>query len=245
MADTKAKTSQLDTSKPFNLLGTMAISMEPVLIKLIQRLCLDEPALKGKEDEMIQRYIHGDEKAWKKMVKKFKPKSTRSKSGYTIFLSDPVNIEKIKKNNSDKMMKELNPNKGDSWKNLRKNNEEMFNRYNNVAKLFNHKLIDFDDSNKEQIRTLIKTWMYEKSIDELNELLKNIKEPIKKEKKEKKEKKDKKEKKQKKEKKDKKKEKKVKKPIVDSDDEEQNKKEKKEYESDDSSIFDVNDTQAI
>lgn len=252
MAESNPPTISSNNNKPFNLLGSMAISMEPVLTQLIHRMCADEESLKGKEEEMIQRYIHNNDKAWKKMVNKFKPKSTRSKSGYTIFLSDPVNIDKIKKENSTKMMKELNPSKGDKWKELRTNNTPLFQRYNKVAQLFNHKLIEFDDNNKEQVRNLIKTWMYDKSLEEVDNLLSNIK-PIEKKKKAKKEKKVKvKKEKIKKEKKEKK-EKKIKKRrlLLDSDDEEEDNNQTQEIQEtivdsdfeNESSEFDVNATQ--
>lgn len=185
---TQTTTTTTSFTKPFNLLGSMAMQQTPVYVELLQRICQDYPDMKGKEEEMIEKYIHKDSKVWKRMVNKLKPKSTRSKSGYTIFLSDPVNIDKIKKANSDKMMKELNPKKGDRWKKLQSDNKELYQRYCNVAKLFNHKLIEFDDNNKEEVRSLIKTWMYNKPNDELLALLKNIKEPEKKPRKERKKK---------------------------------------------------------
>ena len=221
--------SDKKNTKAFNLLGSMAMCQTPVYIQLLDRICQDYN-LEDKKEEMIERYIHKDNKVWKKMINKLKPKNTRSKSGYTIFLSDPVNIDKIKNENKGIMMKRLNPNKGDKWKSLRKNNTDLYDRYNNVAKLFNHKLIQFDDNNKEEIRNIIKIWMYEKSIDDINNLLKNIKN----EKKTNKKKEDKKEEDKKEETKSKNKKKAKKK-----------KKDKKEVEptNDESSEFDVNDTE--
>ena len=168
------------SSKSFNLLGSMAVSLAPVLTQLISKICEEYPQIADKEQEMIKKYIHDDGKVWKKMVNKFKPKNTRSKSGYTIFLSDPVMIETIKSENKGEMMKNLNPNKGLKWKDIKTNNKKMYERYCLIAKLFNNKLIDCNDKNQTELRNTIELWMYKKTLKEINELAKKIKVPEKK-----------------------------------------------------------------
>ena len=178
MAETAPKRSTKTTSKNnkhFNLLGSMAMSQTPVLVELIERI--NEDYELGKKDEMVERYIHKDDKVWKRMVKKFKPKNNRSKSGYTIFLSDPVMVEKIKSDNDGIMMKNLNPNKGEIWGKIKTEDKKLYKRYCNVAKLFNHKLIEFDED-KSDLRDLIKVWMYEKELSELEHLLEKIPKPV-------------------------------------------------------------------
>jgi hypothetical protein len=229
-SNTKIKTTKSSSSKTkhFNLLGVMAMSQTPVLMQLIERINEDYDL--DKTTEMIERYIHKDNKVWKRMVKKFKPKNNRSKSGYTIFLSDPVMVDKIKSDNDGIMMKNLNPNKGEIWGKIKTDEKELYKKYCNVAKLFNNKLIEFDDDNQSSMRDLIKIWMYDKSDKELEELLKTIPQ------------------KQKKEKKSKKKVKKKITKVVDSSDESDNDKKeeiKKEhmFDNDETSMsFDFNET---
>lgn len=198
------------TSSNFNLLEMMAMRQVPAIEELINRICTDFD-LEEKKDEMFERYINKSKKDCKKLFNKFRKKNSRQKSGYTIFLSDPVIIEQIKNENKDVMMKNLNPIKGKRWKSLDK---KVINRYDLVAQLFNHNLIE-TSGDKTDIQTIIKTWVYEKELSEINNMLKDVPEKEKTEKKEKKEKK-KKEKKEKKEKLKKKelKKKEEKKPVL-------------------------------
>ena len=173
MAETAPKTNVKNT-KPFNLLTRITINQVQTMEDLIQQICKDFPEVKDKEQEMIEKYIHKEEKMWKKMVRKCKPKKTRSKSGYTIFLSDPVIIDKIKEENKDIMMKNLNPYKGKMWKKIKANDTKLFERYEKVAQLFKHNLISYDDKDQDEVRNLIKIWMYKKSLSELDKLLETI-----------------------------------------------------------------------
>ena len=178
MTDTDVKTNKTKaragTTKPFNLLSRITINQVEIIEQLIHQICKDFPQVEGKDEEMITKYLHKEEKLWKKMVKKCKPKKPRSKSGYTIFLSDPVVIEEIKKDNKDVMMKNLNPFKGRKWKSIKMQQPALYKRYSMVAQLFKYDLIEYNDADQDQIREIIKMWMYDKSIGELEKMLKKI-----------------------------------------------------------------------
>lgn len=179
MAERKEE-NESTTSSNFNLLEMMAMRQVPAIEELINRICTDFD-LEDKKDEMFERYINKSKKDCKKLFNKFRKKNSRQKSGYTIFLSDPVIIDQLKNENKDVMMKNLNPIKGKRWKGLDK---KVIERYNLVAQLFNNNLIE-TSTDKLKLQSIIKTWVYEKELFEINTLLKNVK--PKKEKKEKKE----------------------------------------------------------
>ena len=185
MADidsSKVSNVNVNTKKPktFNLLASMATSQTPVFESLIVQICNDFPEVNHKKEEMLNKYIYKNDKVWKRMVNKFKPKNSRSKSGYTIYLSDPLMIKKIKRESNGKMMKELNPNKGLRWKKIKTETPELYQRYCNVAKLINHKIITFDEDDQNEMRKTIETWVHNKTSDDLNKLLSQVKESVKK-----------------------------------------------------------------
>ena len=66
-------------------------------------------------------------------------------------------------------MKRLNPMKGKIWKTLDK---VLKDRYKLVGKLITHKLIEITDENKKET---IKTWIYDKPLEELTTLFATVK----------------------------------------------------------------------
>lgn len=169
---TKPTTSK-KLSQDFNILATMAMTQIPAIEELINTICndyIDEDKREKVKLEMNERYINKGHKDCKKMFNKFRKKNSRSKSGYVVFLADPVVVEDLRKKYENTPMKRLNPMKGKLWKTLSKEKRE---RYTLVGKLMTHKLINVTPDNK---RDLIKTWVYKKSVEDIMKLLNTVKE---------------------------------------------------------------------
>ena len=167
-----------DKKKSFNVFAMMTASQVPVITSLIEHICEDYADKLGDTEtiktEMMQKYISKSEKDCKKMWKKVGPKNRRARSGYTIFLADPVIVEEIKAENDGKQMKRLNGKKGQKWKSL---SSEEIEHYNLVATLINNKLID---DKPENLKETIRLWMHNKTLKDAQELAKQIPEKPKK-----------------------------------------------------------------
>ena len=177
-------TANNDKKKSFNVFAMMTASQVPVITSLIEHICEDYADQLGDTEkikkEMMDKYIQKSEKDCKKMWKKVGPKNRRARSGYTIFLADPVVVEEIKEENNGKQMKRLNGKKGEKWKSL---SSEKINHYNLVAALINNKLVD---DNPDNLKQTIRLWVHEKSLEDVKELALQIPEKPKKVKKSKK-----------------------------------------------------------
>lgn len=169
-------TTTTKTKTNFNVLATMAMTQIPAIEELINAICndyIDEDQREKIKAEMNEKYINKSHKDCKKMFNRFRKKNSRSKSGYVVFLSDPVVVKDLKKKYANVPMKRLNPMKGKLWKTLDKT---LKDRYKLVGKLMTHKLIDISDENKKET---IKTWVYDKTLEEINQLLSSVKEEVK------------------------------------------------------------------
>ena len=179
-----SSTNNDNKKKSFNVFAMMTTSQVPVITSLIEHICEDYADQLGDTEkikkEMMDKYIQKSEKDCKKMWKKVGPKNRRARSGYTIFLADPVVVEEIKEENGGKQMKRLNGKKGEKWKSL---SSEKIEHYKLVAALINNKLID---DSAENLKNTIRTWVHEKSLQDALDLAMQIPEKPKKVKKSKK-----------------------------------------------------------
>ena len=119
--------------KDLNIFSLYVATISPVVEAFLERI--------GKDynlpvQEMKQRYLYNDRKAFDKMIKKHKPKKTRKIHPYNVFLSDKNVIQMLLDENNTDNQTEINKEKGQLWEKY-KNDPKIYSKYENITQLEN------------------------------------------------------------------------------------------------------------
>ena len=127
----------MTTTSNFNIFSLYVATVSPAIESLIEKIATDYNL---PSQEMKERYLYSDRKAFDKMIKKHKPKKTRKIHPYNVFLSDKNVIQMLLKENDTENQTEINKEKGELWDKYKKD-PKIYNKYESITKLENQGLL--------------------------------------------------------------------------------------------------------
>lgn len=149
-------------TQTFNIFSLYVATVSPVVESFIEKIAEDYNL---PVQEMKQRYLYNDRKAFDKMIKKHKPKKTRKIHPYNVFLSDKNVIQMLLNENNTENQTEINKEKGELWEKY-KNDPKIYKKYENITMLENKGLLTKQyrnevlstwDTNKTNVAKIIKS----------------------------------------------------------------------------------------
>lgn len=157
-------------TETFNIFSLYVATVSPVVESFIEQIAKDYNL---PVQEMKQRYLYNNRKAFDKMIKKHKPKKPRKIHPYNVFLSDKNVIEMLLNENNTENQTEINKEKGLLWKKY-KSNPKIYKKYENITTLENKGLLTKQyrnevlsswDTNKTKVSNILKSMENEDSTD--------------------------------------------------------------------------------
>lgn len=137
------------TTKNFNILSLYVATVSPVVENFIEKIAEDYDL---PVEEMKQRYLYNNRKAFDKMIKKHKPKKSRKIHPYNVFLSDKNVIKMLLTENHTENQTKINKEKGELWEKY-KQDPKIYGKYEQITKLENKGLLT-----KKYRNEILSTW---------------------------------------------------------------------------------------